>query len=123
MRQKSTDTSGQKFIKIDFILTSRGINRTQLLDWRGLTPPNLGTGHQLISFNISLYKEKYNLESLSSDSTKKSYEHRLTGKFKQCIRQADEEVLKMRTININTKQSKKLKQYGSHDIYGAQKNV
>ncbi|KAH1028339.1 hypothetical protein HUJ05_001700 [Dendroctonus ponderosae] len=88
------NTRGQRST-IDFIITNRVITPSQVLDVRGLTSANIGTDHNLILCNILLeraqtarktpqYIEKYNTESLASESTRTLFESRLTNKLQGC---------------------------------------
>jgi exonuclease III len=87
------NSRGEKSI-INFIITNRTIQPTQILDVRALTSANIGTDHHLILCKLRIkkpikrikpakYIEKYNVESLEEDSTKTLYENRLSGKISQ----------------------------------------
>ncbi|XP_057657912.1 craniofacial development protein 2-like [Diorhabda carinulata] len=115
---------------IDFILTNRVITQAQVVDVRALTSANLGTDHNLVLGKILLkcpqqkrkhpqFIEKYNLESLTTESTKLLYKSRVTNKLKEidlkpewgveenwqstakCIKEAAEEAIGKRKINVN----------------------
>ena len=113
---------------IDFIITNRTITPSQVLDVRALTSANLGTDHNLVLCKMLLERpqrnrkapmfiEKYNIESLATESTKLLYENRITSKLKKidfqpewgvedtwqkikkCINEAAEEAIGKRKIN------------------------
>lgn len=79
---------------IDFILTNRVITPTQVLGVIALTSANLETDHNFVLCKILLKRpqqkkkppqfiENYNLESLTTESTKLLYKNRITNRFKE----------------------------------------
>ncbi|XP_056647239.1 craniofacial development protein 2-like [Diorhabda sublineata] len=81
------NTRGHKSI-IDYIITSRNIHPSKILDVRTLTSVNTGTNHHMVlaimrncvqrkTQNKPKVTEKLNIESLSDDTTKYLYQQRL----------------------------------------------
>lgn len=81
------NTRGQKST-IDYIITSRNIHPSKILDVRVLCSANTGTNHNLVlakirknTFNIKTkprkITEKLNMESISDETTKNLYRRRL----------------------------------------------
>lgn len=129
------NTRDQKSM-IDYVISNRTIIPSQVIDVRALTSANIGTDHSLLLCKMLMEKphrtkkppvtiEKFNIESLTDDSTRNLYENRLTNKLKglnmsegdvescwnkikSCIVKAAEESIGKRKVNINgTNNSKK----------------
>lgn len=121
---------------IDYIISNRTITPSQVIDVRALTSANIGTDHNLLLCKMIMetphrtkkppvFLEKFNIESLTDDSTRNLYENRLTNKLeglntlecdvescwnkiKSCIVEAAEESIGKRKVNMNgTNNSKK----------------
>lgn len=126
---------------IDYIITNRTIllvrRLSMIFDVRVLTSANIGTDHNLVLCKIMVgrptklkkeaeYMEKYNIESLETDTnTRILYEERLTNKLskidliecdvencwiklKNCIKEAITEAIEKRKINLNATNHTKL---------------
>ncbi|KAK9886005.1 hypothetical protein WA026_014791 [Henosepilachna vigintioctopunctata] len=82
---------------IDFVITNRAITPSQILEVRVLTSANLGTDHKLVLCKMlmeqprkvikkPIYIRKFNIESLSTESTRQLYELRLSSRLNNiCI--------------------------------------
>lgn len=87
-----SNSRGQQSI-IDYVLTNKIIHPTQILDVRVLSSANVGSDHGLvltkIRWNITpikrqpFYTEKFNVESLTNDSTRTLHQTRLKQKLEK----------------------------------------
>lgn len=120
---------------IDYILSNRSIKPQQVLDVRTLNSANVGTDHSMVLCKILLESprktkstkvtvEKYNIESLTDESTRHLYQNRLSSKLREidiaelnvedswetiktCILNAAEEAIGKRMVNINARNNRK----------------
>lgn len=77
---------------IDYSITNREFNQSQIIDVRALDTPDIGSCHKMIMFKVRLTlpkrknqdtrtNEKHNIESLREDSIKQLYINRLEQKI------------------------------------------